>query len=38
MRLKGEEKRMINCEFIDMSIPHAAGALYSTRRRFIHLE
>ncbi|MBS5823136.1 MAG: beta-lactamase family protein [Clostridium argentinense] len=28
--LKGEEKRMINCEFIDMSIPHAAGALYST--------
>jgi len=28
--LKGEEKRMVNCEFIDMSIPHAAGALYST--------
>ncbi|HCQ91707.1 MAG TPA: penicillin-binding protein [Clostridium sp.] len=28
--LKGEEKGMVNCEFIDMSIPHAAGALYST--------
>ncbi|HAG44616.1 MAG TPA: hypothetical protein DCL31_16450 [Clostridium sp.] len=28
--LKGEEKRMVNCEFIDMSIPHAAGALLST--------
>ena len=28
--LKGEEKRLTNCDFIDMSIPYAAGALYST--------
>lgn len=28
--LEGEEKILSNCEFIDMSIPYAAGSLYST--------
>ncbi len=28
--LEGEEKILSNCDFIDMSVPHAAGALYST--------
>lgn len=28
--LEGEEKLLSNCDFIDMSVPHAAGALYST--------
>lgn len=28
--LEGEEKSLVNCDFIDTSICHAAGALYST--------
>lgn len=28
--LVGEEKSLVNCDFIDMSVPYAAGALYST--------
>ncbi|MCM1989014.1 serine hydrolase domain-containing protein [Oceanirhabdus seepicola] len=28
--LAGEEKTLANCDFIDMSVPYAAGALYST--------
>lgn len=28
--LDGEEKLLSNCDFIDMSVPYAAGALYST--------
>jgi len=27
---EGEEKILSNCDFIDMSVPHAAGAMYST--------
>jgi len=28
--LQGEERKLVNCDFIDMSIPYAAGGLYST--------
>lgn len=28
--LKGEERTLTNCDFIDMTVPYAAGALYST--------
>jgi len=28
--LVGEEKSLANCDFIDMSVPYAAGGLYST--------
>ena len=28
--LVGEEKSLANCDFVDMSVPYAAGALYST--------
>ncbi len=28
--LEGEEKDLVNCDFIDMTVPYAAGALYST--------
>ncbi len=28
--LKGEERILSNCDFIDMTVPYAAGALYST--------
>lgn len=27
---QGEEKLLVNCDFLDMSIPYSAGALYST--------
>lgn len=27
---EGEEKILSNCDFIDMSVPHSAGAMYST--------
>lgn len=28
--LAGEEKSLVNCDFIDMSVPYTGGALYST--------